>query len=344
MAGPNKISEMLESRERWGRLVVTLLLVGFLGTFGIYFWGLLVPWLLDVVTDTVKLAVLSAAFGAVLWMCFDPKMRTLALYAYRSFTRFLTSQFIDIDPIGILNSYVSRLKERLEEMDKAIGSLQGQRDQLSALIQKNEEERIHSLKRAKHAQELVAKGGEDAAQFRGEIALSGRQAGRLGKSNETLSNLLKRIDALLKALKKMRDTSSVLVQDIEAEVKVRTEEFKAITKGFSAFKRAQKMMAASGPEKELYDETLNKLANDYSDKMGQIEYFMEVSRSIINGVDLDNMEYEESALAQLEKWESGSTGVRVEGGDAPKVRVGEAEQESPDSFGSLFNDDKSGKA
>jgi hypothetical protein len=264
-------------------------------------------------------------------------------------TKWLTSQFIDIDPIGILQTFVARLKEKLKEMEEAIGSLQGQRDQLGAFIAKNEQERLHELQRAKNAKRLVEAGGDNASEMRGQLALSGRQAGRLETSNKTLSQLLGRMDKLLAGLKKLRDTSSVLCQDIEAEVKVKTEEYKMITRGFAAFKHAQKMMASGGAEKELYDETLNRLADNYNEKMGQIEYFMEVSKSMINGADLDNMAYEDSALQQLEKWEkegaglsvppiNGSTGVHVQ---APtnNVRIETAEEPAPDSFSSLFNND-----
>lgn len=350
----SKISEVLQSREQWGRRLITFAIIGGLGALGFYYWGLIVPFVLDVVTDTLKLALACIALVVLGFLVFDPRMRTNWIYLWSSFTRFITSQFIDIDPIGILKTYVARLRERLKEMTEAIGSLQGQRDQLAAFIAKNEDERIHELQRAKLAKKVVDGGGAGAADMRGQLALHGRQAGRLETSNKTLNALLARMDKLLAALKKLRDTSEVLVKDIENEVKVRTEEFKMITKGFAAFKRAQKMMATSGPEKELYDETLNRLADSYNEKMGQIEYFMEVSKSMINGADLDNMAYEDSALAQLDKWEkdgaglsvppiNGNSGVRV---DVPtNVRISEAEEPSPDSFSSLFNDDeKSGKS
>ena len=343
----NKISDMLQSRERWGRNLVTLLLLGGLGAVGLYYWGMIVPWLVDVATDTIKLAGLMAGLGAMLWVVCDPRMRTLALYGYNSVTKWITGQFIDVDPIGILQTFVARLKEKLKEMEEAIGSLQGQRDQLAAFIAKNEQERLHELQRAKNAKRLVEQGGDNAAEMRGQLALSGRQAGRLETSNKTLTQLLGRMDKLLVGLKKLRDTSSVLCQDIEAEVKVKTEEYKMITRGFAAFKHAQKMMSSGGAEKELYDETLNRLADNYNEKMGQIEYFMEVSKSMINGADLDNMAYEDSALAQLEKWEkegaglsvppiNGAAGVRVE--VPTDIRIKNVEEEDPDSFGSLFND------
>ena len=334
----NKISEVLQSRERWGRRVVTLLLFGVLGALGFYYWGQIVPFVLDVVTDTLRLAVACVALVFLGYMVLDPRMRTLWLYSYRSMVRWLTTQFIDIDPIGILQTYVSRLKDKLAEMEQAIGSLQGQHDQLAALIAKNEEERMHELQRARNAKKLVEQGGGNAAEMRGQLALSGRQAGRLEASNKTLSKLLQRMDHLLTALKKLRDTSRVVGQDIEAEVKVKTEEHKMITRGYGAFKKAQRVMAPGGTEKELYDDTLDKLADSYSEKMGQIEYFMEVSRSVINGADLDNMAYEDSALAQLEKWERNAsvpkTRVEALGG----VRVGEEVEPPPDSFSSLFQE------
>lgn len=344
----DKISDVLETRERWGRNIFTFVILALLGGLTFYFWGLIVPFVLDTVYDTVKLAIACAVLAAVAFMIFDPRMRTLWLYAYRSLMRWLTKQFVDIDPIGILQTYVSRLKDRLKEMEEAIGSLQGQHDQLAAFIAKNEQERLHELQRAKSAKKIVDGGGANAADMRSQLALHGRQAGRLEASNKTLNALLGRMDKLLTALKKLRDTSNVLVTDIENEVKVRTEEYRMITKGFAAFKRAQRMMAATGPEKELYDETLNRLADSYNEKMGQIEYFMEVSKSMINGADLDNMAYEDSALAQLEKWEKddaalslpsigdahGAPGAHLEA--SPKIRI--SEEEAAESFGSLFED------
>lgn len=344
------ISDKLQSRQKTGTTIITLALLGLMAGTGIYFWGLIVPFLIDCVSNTLKLAGLVAALGALAFVTLDPHMRTLWLYAYKSATRWLTAQFIDIDPIGILNTYVSRLKERLEQMQEAIGSLQGQRDQLAEYIQKNEAERIHELQRAAQAKKLVEKGGVNAIEMRGQMALSGRQAGRLEVSNKTLTVSLTRMDNMLRQLKKMKDTSDILAQDIEAEVKLRTEEYKMIQKSFGAFKLAQKVMASGGAEREMYDETLNRLADNYFEKMGQIDVFMEASKSMINGADLDNMAYEESALAQLEKWEkeaaatdaSASTGPQTRVDASTGVRIAEMEEASPDSFSSLI-EKKQGK-
>jgi hypothetical protein len=345
-----KISELLKKRESIGFNLFTLVLVAMLGVAGFWFWGQIVPFVLDVVFDTVKLAIGLGVLAAMGWVVADPKMRTNAIYMYASIARWITRQFVEIDPIGILKTFVARLKASLAEMVEAIGSLQGARNQLADFIKKKEAERVHELQRAAQAKKAMAEGGDNAAEMRGQLALSGRQAGRLEASNKTMTAVLARYDSLLANLKVLQRTSAVFCKDIENEVGVQTEQYTMITKGNAAFKRAQKMMATSGPERELYDETLNRLADTFNEKMGQIEYYMEASRSMIAGVELDDMAYEESALAQLEKWEKDSLAapqVRVDAGPATGVRVevpagGAAEEESPDSFGSLFND-KSGQ-
>jgi len=345
----SKISEMLKKREAIGLNLFTFTLLAILGVAGFWFWGQIVPFVLDVVYDTVRLVIALVALVAVGYVALDPRMRTNLIYGYASIARAITKQFIEIDPIGILKTFVARLKERLAEMMEAIGALQGQRDQMFEFIQKKQAESAHEMRRAAQAKKVMDAGGENAAEMRGELAVAGRQAKRLEASAKTLSAVLARYDKLLTTLKKLHGTSAILCQDIENEVQVQTEQYKMITKGFAAFKQAQRIMASGGPERELYDETLNRLADNFNEKMGQIEYFMEVSKSMINGADLDNMAYEESALAQLEKWEKEGADMQQVRVDAKNVRIeapaaDAAEEESPDSFGSLFNsNDKSGQ-
>jgi hypothetical protein len=79
-----------------------------------------------------------------------------------------------------------------------------------------------------------------------------------------------------------------------------------------------------------------------------------MSKSIIDGVDLDNGIYEADALAQLEKWETksnsllvtnadagaigaGAGGVRVDVAPSPGVRV-DATPISKDGFADLFEE------
>ena len=330
----------LQTKEQAGRSIITLAVLGALAGLAIYWWALIVPFLVDAATNTVKLVGLCAVLALFSYVVLDKNMRMLGLYAYKSWTRWLTGQFVEIDPIGILNTYVSRLEERLEEMDKALGTLRGQRDKLQQSIAENEANRVAQMKRAQQAQKRVESG---ATEMKQEFALRARQAGRLEKSNMTLQKLLDRMEALLKAMLKMRDASALLTEDIKGEVEVKTTERKALLAGYNAFTKAQAIMAGGGAEREMFDMTMEKLTDDYADKMGEIETFMDMSKTVINGIDLDQGIYEEDALAQLKAWED--KGSKILNHEGTKVRVEipatntnlRVEEPSPENFDDLFS-------
>jgi hypothetical protein len=305
----------LQKKEIFGRNIFTVALLGGLGLTAFYFWALIVPFVLAAMANTLELIGLIAAIVAIGYVVFDPQMRTLAAYAYRSLTRFITGQFVELDPIGILNTYVERIKERLADMDKGLGILRGQRDHLSAQINTNEENRVHNLELAQQAQ----KRGDAMRQ---EMTLKARQAGRLEKSNLKLKDLLERVETLYRTMSKMREASALLAQDIEGEVEVKTTERKALLAGYTAFTKARAIMDGGGAERDLFDLTMEKLTDDYANKMGEIEQFLDMSKSFINGMDLDNGIYEEKALAQLQEWEQkGSSLLSTPPPGTPKVRV-----------------------
>jgi hypothetical protein len=297
----------------------------------LYFWGLILPWLIVMMTNTLTFIGLGVAIGAILWLFLAKQPRNLLFYGYKSIMRFLTGLFIEIDPIGILKTYVSNLKDRLEEMDRSIENLNGQAKKLEIQIAKNKEGQQTSLAKANAAHK---RGDEMKSIF----MLESRQAARLEKSTATLEDLYGRMQNLLKTLRRMRESSSVMVSDIENEVNLKTVERAALLAGYNAFSKAKRIMQGGGDEKEMFDMTLERLASDYGAKMGEIEMFMDMSKGIIDGVELDGMIDEEKALAQFALWEqksqnllSGSTTVRVE--TKPEVRV----STDTDAFLSLFD-------
>ncbi|HMR44037.1 MAG TPA: hypothetical protein PKC40_09395, partial [Saprospiraceae bacterium] len=66
----------------------------------------ILPTLLVLAQNTLYLAGMLLALGAIVYMVLDPKMRNLVWYMYKSVMRWVTGIFVQIDPIGILKSYV----------------------------------------------------------------------------------------------------------------------------------------------------------------------------------------------------------------------------------------------
>ena len=268
----------------------TLLLAG----GGLYFLYKALPYLINIVENTLHLGLLLAGLGALIYMILDPKMRNLVFYMYKSFMRWITGLFILIDPIGILKSYIDDLKDNLKKMNKQIVVLKGQMRRLQQIMNENKKNINNNLKLASAAKEKDKKG---------IMILKSRKAGRLRESNLKLDELYRKMEILYRVLTKMYENSEILVEDIEDQVMVKEQERKAIRASHSAMKSAMNIISGNNDKKEMFDRALEAIADDVSMKIGEMERFMEMSNGFMDSIDLQNGIFEEEGLDLLDKWE-----------------------------------------
>lgn len=288
--------ENLKPKSFWERPEgkTGLLFTGLLGAGALYGLYKVLPYLITIVENTLYLGVLLAALGVIIYMILDPKMRSLIFYMYKSFMRWITGLFIQIDPIGILKSYVDDLKDNLKKMNKQIAVLKGQMRRLQQIMEDNKRSINNNLKLASAAKEKDNKG---------IMILKSRKAGRLQESNMKLDELYKKMEILYRVLTKMYENSEILLEDIEDQVMVKEQERKAIRASHSAMKSAMNIIAGNSDKKEMFDRALEAIADDVSMKIGEMERFMEMSNSFMDSIDLQNGIFEEEGLELLDKWE-----------------------------------------
>lgn len=253
------------------------------------------PTLIWLSGQVLGLAAMLLVLGAIIYMVLDPKMRNLVGYMYKSVMRWITGLFIQIDPIGILKSYVDELKGNLRKMNKQISMLRGQMHQLKELIIKNQREIKSNLQLANQA-----KNSDKKAQ----MVLKTRKAGRLRESNMKLEDLYKKMEVLYRVLTKMYENSEIMVEDITDQVMVKEQERKAIHASNSAMKSAMSIIKGNGDKRAMFDQALEAIADDVSQKVGEMERFMDMSDTFMKSVDLQNGVFEEEGLKMLEKWEN----------------------------------------
>ncbi len=247
-----------------------------------------------ILSSTVYLAGTLMALAAVIFIALDSKTRTLVSYMYKSAMRAITGLFVQIDPIGILKSYVDDLKNNLRQMNKQIGKLRGQMHKLKELIVNNRrqiQENISLAGRAKTA-------GKQA-----EVILKTRKAGRLKESNAKLEALYKKMEVLYRVLTKMYENSEILLEDVKDQVMIKDQERKAIHASHSAMKSAMSVIKGDKDARYMFDMALEAVADDVSKKVGEMERFMDMSSEFMNSVDLQNGVFEEQGMKMLEKWE-----------------------------------------
>ncbi|MFZ4475889.1 MAG: hypothetical protein ACOYPR_11895 [Saprospiraceae bacterium] len=252
------------------------------------------PTLIALASNTLYLGLILAALAGLIYVVLDPKMRNLIWYVYKSIMRSITGWFVQIDPIGILKSYIDDLRDNLGKMNKQISSLKGQMYKLSELIRTNQREIQNSLGMASKAKET----GKESI-----MVLKARKAGRLQESNMKLEDLYKRMEVLYRVLTKMYENSEIMLEDLQDQVVVKEQEYKAIKASHSAIRSAMSVLSGNPDQKYMYDMALEAMAEDVGQKVGEMERFMDMSKNIMDSIDLQNGVFEEEGINMLEQWE-----------------------------------------
>ena len=255
-------------------------------------------------TTTMGAFISLMVLGTIVFMALDSKTRTLVSYMYKSAMRWITGLFVQIDPIGILKSYVEDLKSNLTKMNRQIAQLRGQMHKLQEIIINNKKEIDTNLSMASEAAQ---------ANKQAHVLLKRRKAGRLQDSNVKLEEKKKKMEVLYRVLAKMYENSEILVEDVQDQVMVKEQERKAILASNSAMKSAMSVIKGDPDKKAMFDAALESIADDVSQKVGEMERFMEVSQGFMQSIDLQNGVFEEEGLKMLEKWENESVSLLLGG-------------------------------
>ncbi len=250
--------------------------------------------------NTLYLAGMLAVLGAIVYMVLDPRMRNLIFYMYKSVMRSVTGMFVQIDPIGILKTYVEELQNNLRKMNKQISQLRAQMHKLKEQIVNNEREIANSLELAGKAKDTNK---------RNVMILKSRQAARKQDSNIRLDELYKKMEVLYRVLTKMYENSSILAEDIKDQVAVKEQERKVIHASHGAMKSAMSIINGDPDQRAMFDMAMENITEDVANKVGEMERFMEMSANFMDSVDLQNGVFEERGLRMLEEWEKESTSL-----------------------------------
>lgn len=289
-------SEQLKPKSFWqrpegvtGMIFLAALIIG-----GGVLLSSALPALIALAQNTLYLAGMLAVLGVIVYMVLDPKMRSLVWYMYKSVMRWMTGLFVQIDPIGILKSYVDELKNNLRKMNKQISQLRGQMHKLQEVIHNNKKDIQTNLNLASKAR---------SSNKEAIMILKSRKAGRLKESNLRLEDLYKKMEILYRVLTKMYENSQILMEDIKDQVEVKEQERKAIHASHNAMKSAMSVISGDPDKRAMFDMAMEAVTEDVAQKVGEMERFMEMSSSFMDSVDLQNGIFEEEGLKMLEKWE-----------------------------------------
>jgi len=289
-----------------------MLTLGLIGLGGFFLAQAVLPAIIGllgmaiaVVGKTIVLGILCAVAAALVFVLTNKKFLVLMGYMFKSVMRAVTGWFVEIDPIGIMKSYIDDMKDKKTLMVDRTNKLSGQMRVCQEQINRNARDAETSLNTAKVAHDQ----GKNSL-----FTVNARMAGRLKQSNMTLQDLMNRMTLLYRALTKYSEAADTVIADLTSEVKVREQERSMILASHTAMRAAMSILNGDGDKKEMFDQAMEFVVDDYGKKLGEIEDFMSSSQTFIDGLDLQNGVFEEQALKQLATWESKADSILL-GGD-----------------------------
>lgn len=279
---------------------VGLLFLGGLAAGLTILLGSILPVIVALTQDVLSLSILLIVLASLGYFFMDSRIRTLVGYFFKTSMKKITGLFIKVDPIGVLKNHVQDLKKKLADMNRQLNKLRGQMHRLNEIIITNKRNIENNL-------ELASKAKEEQQQS--VMILKSRKAGRLQESNVKLEDLYKKMEVLYRVLTKMHENSYILMEDVKDQVMVKEQEQKAIHTSHSAMQSAMSIIKGNPDKRVLFDNAMDAVAEDVSEKVNEMERFMDMSAHFMDSLDLQNGIFEEKGLEMLARWEKESTSL-----------------------------------
>src|ERR1700694_494931 len=286
----------------------------------------LLPFLIAPATDTLHLAVLIGAILVFLFIVTDKRVRTLAKLMFQSVMRYLTGLFIELDPIGILKNYIGEIKKNLAIRDDQLGNLNGSIQTHKNQIDTNQKDAEHRIRLANQPDKKMAAGGLtslDQQQYVSAKVTNQRHAASLININKSLTDLRDKLKILYDQLIRWRATAEFQVTDKENRVSEEEMRRKALKKAYSVFQAAKKIFRGDPVANQIYDQTLEYLADDAGQMLGEMEDFNRLANKLMTNMDLETGAINDEAVKQLSEFQQKLLPASV-----PAVPGGVADQSS----------------
>jgi len=286
--------------KREGNAGIILAAAGIVGGAALIFkfLDIILPFINRVLDNLLHTILVGGAIFIIIYVVFiDKRTRNLLWYMYKSLCRAITSIFVSVDPIGIIQTHMEKAKKHLENVRIQTSRVRGGIEELHRELKKNANQILQNRSLIKAAQNS----GEE--RYLKNAKLAARQTGRLDKQQATYKELLQKMEALYRTLNRVEEAADFLIKDTEDEIKQKKKEREIVSRGHSAIRSAMKLIRPEDDEVHMFNMAMEYMEADIANKVGDIEHAIEVSQSFLDGVDLQNAQFEGDGWALIEKWE-----------------------------------------
>jgi hypothetical protein len=249
----------------------------------------LLPTLIQIAENTLYLAGLVGALALVYCMVFVwDRPRTLFFYALQMISRWVTSNFVELDPVSILKSFVRQMKQRREIIQDRLGRIVGVKRMVEAKVAKSEKERQQALRLAAAAKSTA---DEDGLNAHAEIAA------RRTRDIEEYQSMLAQVASIEALLKRVLRRADYHIQTAEDEANQLADKH-TITGAVASATAAAHGIFGDSDLADVRDMAAERIRDDYEKRLGELQSLIDLT-DFDNAVDLNQMAFRSEGLAQL---------------------------------------------
>ena len=254
-------------------------------------WGFvkLLPTLIQIAENTLYLASLIGLMVLIYCVVFVwDRPRTLLYYALQMVSRWVTSNFVELDPVSILKSFVKQMEKRRELIRDRLGRIVGVRRMVEAKIAKSEKERQDALRLAKAAQ---GTGDEEGLNAHAEIAA------RRARDIEEYRSMQEQMLSIEKLLQRVLRRADYHIQTAQDEANQLADKH-TITGAVASATAAAQGIFGDTDLAEVRDMAAERIRDDYEKRLGELQTLIDLT-DFDHAVDLNQMAFRTEGLAQL---------------------------------------------
>ena len=307
-----------------GRLV----LLGLAGT-AVYFWGSILPFLVDMVFDTVKLGIGLGVLFVLFLLGTNKRIHAGLWYAGQRILRTMAGIFVNTDPIGIMQDYIKNTEQEARKMEGEVTNIEGAHELVKRKLAANAAQVQEYLALAASANR---QGEKDAAEsYASRAAQLQEYSQRLQPMATTTANVSLVMRQILKAAVRQIDASKFKVNLLK-------DEYQLVKRTSSGMKAAMNILRGDPDKKYFFDMATDRVAQEMAQQLGQIKQAMRYSQDFVKEMDIQNGVMSEKGQNLLDKYQKGEfSAVLSEQPQAQLSNVQSIKQATNDAYSSLLD-------
>ena len=304
-----------------------IFLLGLAGT-AVYFWGSILPFLVDMVFNSMKLGIGLGALFVLFLLATNKRIQAGLWYAGQRIMRTAAGIFVNTDPIGVMENYIRNTEKEARKMDAEVTNIEGAHELVKRKLAANTTQMQEYLALASAATRQGEKDMAESYASRAAQILDYNQ--RLQPMATTTANVTVVMRQILKAALRQIDGSKFKVNLLK-------DEYQLVKRTSSGMRAAMNILRGDPDKKYFFDLVTDRVAQDMAQQLGQIKQAMRYSQEFVKEMDIQNGVMSEKGQRLLEKYQKGDFNAVLNEKPQQPQSIFTTKKASDDAYSSLLD-------